>query len=194
MDCRPSDIEVVDAGMSSWKMGVYIRLPACLIIPEEPLLACWDPETMFWRTDGIVIDKFNKEKNEITFRAAVFGTLAVFQEYHMNMPFLDWELRPLPMKVVRHEEPEDEDAAKKAEVDADQKDVQGAEAGKGAAGGPAAAKPEQAPNPTAGGPPVPPVPPVDPAAGAKPADGTDKNAVAEDDGGFSNENMTLGPL
>ncbi|BHF66130.1 Protein casc1 [Sparganum proliferum] len=176
---------------------VKLRLPACLIIPEEPLLACWDPETMFWRTDGIVIDKFNKEKNEITFRAAVFGTLAVFQEYHMNMPFLNWELRPLPMKVVRREVPENDEATKKADPDADAKDAQTTEAVKGAAGGAGAAKAEQAPNPSAPGP----VPPGDAAAtnpqvfvGAKPADGNDKNAVAEDDGGFSNENMTLGPL
>ncbi|VDM04806.1 unnamed protein product [Schistocephalus solidus] len=124
---------------------VKLRLPACLIIPEEPLLACWDPETMFWRTDGIVIDKFNKEKNEITFRAAVFGTLAVFQEYHLNMPFLNWELRPLPMKVVRHEEPEDEDAAKKTDAEPDSKDAQAPEAVKGAAGGVGAAKTEVSP-------------------------------------------------
>lgn len=51
------------------------------------MLACWDPENLIWRTNGIVINQFTPELNEISFITAVFGTFAVFQDFHLNMPF-----------------------------------------------------------------------------------------------------------
>ncbi|VUZ56442.1 unnamed protein product, partial [Hymenolepis diminuta] len=80
---------------------VKLRLPKCLIIPEEPVLACWDAETQMWRTRGIVINQFKSELNEISFLTAVFGTFAVFQDFHLNMPFQHWEMRPLPRKIFK---------------------------------------------------------------------------------------------
>ncbi|KAM7537731.1 hypothetical protein Aperf_G00000073832 [Anoplocephala perfoliata] len=80
---------------------VKLRLPRCLIIAEEPVLARWDPENLIWRTNGIVINQFKPELNEISFLTAVFGTFAVFQDFHLNMPFQHWEMRPLPRKILK---------------------------------------------------------------------------------------------
>uniref|UniRef100_A0A5K3FRY1 Casc1_N domain-containing protein n=1 Tax=Mesocestoides corti TaxID=53468 RepID=A0A5K3FRY1_MESCO len=66
---------------------VKLRLPGCLIIPEEPVLACWDPVNLLWRTNRIYINQFIPDLNEISFRTAVFGTFGVFQDFHLNMPF-----------------------------------------------------------------------------------------------------------
>nr|CDS27997.1 cancer susceptibility candidate protein 1 [Hymenolepis microstoma] len=87
---------------------VKLRLPKCLIIPEEPVLACWDAETQMWRTRGIVIKHFRPELNEISFFTEVFGTFAVFQDFHLNMPFQHWEMRPLPRKICRDKHAEDD--------------------------------------------------------------------------------------
>ncbi|VDK33998.1 unnamed protein product [Taenia asiatica] len=89
MDFRPSatSIRKTDAPEPNPPVEVKLRLPDCLIIPEEPVLACWDPENLIWRTNGIVINQFTPELNEISFITAVFGTFAVFQDFHLNMPF-----------------------------------------------------------------------------------------------------------
>ncbi|VDM34642.1 unnamed protein product [Hydatigera taeniaeformis] len=96
-----SNIKTVDAPEPNPPVEVKLRLPNCLIIPEEPVLACWDPENLIWRTNGIVINQFTPELNEISFITAVFGTFAVFQDFHLNMPFQYWEMRPLPRRVVK---------------------------------------------------------------------------------------------
>ncbi|KAL5961070.1 Axonemal 84 kDa protein [Taenia solium] len=103
IDFRPSatSIRKTDAPEPNPPVEVKLRLPDCLIIPEEPVLACWDPENLIWRTNGIVINQFTPELNEISFITAVFGTFAVFQDFHLNMPFQYWEMRPLPRKVVK---------------------------------------------------------------------------------------------
>ncbi|CAH8545167.1 unnamed protein product [Schistosoma intercalatum] len=77
---------------------VKIRIPKSIIIVEDPLLARWDPEKLQWRTTGIQLIKFNEDDNTIVFNTSVFGTMAIFQDFHINMPFQYWELRPLPLK------------------------------------------------------------------------------------------------
>ncbi|CAH8531820.1 unnamed protein product [Heterobilharzia americana] len=78
---------------------VKIRLPKCLVIAEDPVLARWDQEKAQWRTSGIQLIEFKENDNIIVFRTSVFGTIAVFQDYHINMPFQCWELRPLPIRI-----------------------------------------------------------------------------------------------
>ncbi|KAL5110652.1 Dynein intermediate chain CFAP94 axonemal [Taenia crassiceps] len=94
-------VRKIEAPEPNPPVEVKLRLPDCLIIPEEPVLACWDPENLIWRTNGIVINQFTPELNEISFITAVFGTFAVFQDFHLNMPFQYWEMRPLPRQVIR---------------------------------------------------------------------------------------------
>ncbi|VDP15732.1 unnamed protein product, partial [Schistosoma margrebowiei] len=77
---------------------VKIRIPKSIIIVEDPLLARWDPEKLQWRTTGIQLIKFNEDDNTIVFNTSVFGTIAIFQDFHINMPFQYWELRPLPLR------------------------------------------------------------------------------------------------
>ncbi|CAH8851863.1 unnamed protein product [Trichobilharzia szidati] len=78
---------------------VKIRLPKCIILAEDPVLARWDPEKFQWRTSGIELIRFKEDDNTILFRTSVFGTMAIFQDYHINMPFQCWELRPLPIRI-----------------------------------------------------------------------------------------------
>ncbi|CAH8626903.1 unnamed protein product [Dicrocoelium dendriticum] len=77
---------------------VKFRLPMCLVIAEDPLLARWDPEVNQWRTSGIELEEFKEDENLIVLRTSVFGTMAIFQDSHINMPFQAWELRPLPFR------------------------------------------------------------------------------------------------
>ncbi|KAF5399207.1 hypothetical protein PHET_07544 [Paragonimus heterotremus] len=77
---------------------VKFRLPLCLVIAEEPILARWDPEVNQWRTSGIELEEFKEDENLIVLRTSVFGTMAIFQDFHINMPFQAWELRPLPFR------------------------------------------------------------------------------------------------
>nr|CDS17091.1 cancer susceptibility candidate protein 1 [Echinococcus granulosus] len=103
LDLHPSatSIKRIDAPEPNPPVEVKLRLPDCLIIPEEPVLACWDPENLIWRTNGVVINQFTPELNEISFITAVFGTFAVFQDFYLNMPFQHWEMRPLPRRVIK---------------------------------------------------------------------------------------------
>ncbi|VDP88090.1 unnamed protein product [Echinostoma caproni] len=77
---------------------VKFRLPLCLVIAEEPILARWDPEVNQWRKSGIELEHFKEDENLIVMRTSVFGTMAIFQDFHINMPFQAWELRPLPLR------------------------------------------------------------------------------------------------
>ncbi|CAI2729422.1 unnamed protein product [Schistosoma spindalis] len=77
---------------------VKIRIPKSIIIVEDPLLARWDPEKLQWRKTGIQLIKFNEDDNTIVFTTSVFGIIAIFQDFHINMPFQYWELRPLPLR------------------------------------------------------------------------------------------------
>ncbi|TPP67512.1 hypothetical protein FGIG_07989 [Fasciola gigantica] len=77
---------------------VKFKLPLCLVIAEEPLLARWDPEVNQWRKSGIELEHFKEDENLIVMRTSVFGTMAIFQDFHINMPFQAWELRPLPLR------------------------------------------------------------------------------------------------
>ncbi|KAA3677899.1 cancer susceptibility candidate protein 1 [Paragonimus westermani] len=80
---------------------VKFRLPPCLVIAEKPLLARWDPEVNQWRTSGIELEEFKEDENLIVLRTSVFGTMAIFQDFHINMPFQAWELRPLPFHQIK---------------------------------------------------------------------------------------------
>ncbi|KAK4471228.1 hypothetical protein MN116_004559, partial [Schistosoma mekongi] len=77
---------------------VKIRIPKCVIVVEDPILARWDAEKLQWRTTGIQLVRFNEDDNTVTFHTSVFGIMAIFQDYHINMPFQYWELRPLPLR------------------------------------------------------------------------------------------------
>lgn len=63
------------------------RLPESLIIAETPIIAKWDSNTLQWRTGGIQLESFDKNENFIVFNTSVFGNMAIFQDYHINMPF-----------------------------------------------------------------------------------------------------------
>ncbi|KAF6780357.1 hypothetical protein AHF37_00233 [Paragonimus kellicotti] len=81
-----------------FRFPFIFSLPLCLVIAEEPILARWDPEVNQWRTSGIELEEFKEDENLIVLRTSVFGTMAIFQDFHINMPFQAWELRPLPFR------------------------------------------------------------------------------------------------
>ncbi|KER32497.1 hypothetical protein T265_12784, partial [Opisthorchis viverrini] len=84
---------------------VKFRLPPCLVIAEDPILARWDPEVNQWRKSGIELQEFKEDENLIVLRTSVFGTMAIFQDFHINMPFQSWELRPLPFRQSKTTNP-----------------------------------------------------------------------------------------
>ncbi|CAH8626873.1 unnamed protein product [Dicrocoelium dendriticum] len=89
---------------------VKFRLPMCLVIAEDPLLARWDPEVNQWRTSGIELEEFKEDENLIVLRTSVFGTMAIFQDSHINMPFQPVEASTVEIsKDNIHNEPPEKD-------------------------------------------------------------------------------------
>ncbi|XP_023421076.2 dynein axonemal intermediate chain 7 isoform X2 [Cavia porcellus] len=62
---------------------------------EEPLVARWDTEGKYWRTDGISEVYYSPEERLVSFSLEVFGPISLMQDTHINMPYQSWELRPL---------------------------------------------------------------------------------------------------
>ncbi|ELU16422.1 hypothetical protein CAPTEDRAFT_227810 [Capitella teleta] len=75
-------------------IGVTMRLPETVYFCEEPQVARWDEEIKQWRLDGFSDHKFNEDKRLLSFRTTQFGTMALIQDTHINMPFQSWEIRP----------------------------------------------------------------------------------------------------
>ncbi|XP_021353310.1 axonemal 84 kDa protein-like isoform X3 [Mizuhopecten yessoensis] len=75
-------------------IGVTMKLPSEVLFSEEPLIARWDYTKKHWKQDGFSDMKYDEDKREFFFKTAYFGTFALMQDSHLNMPFQSWELRP----------------------------------------------------------------------------------------------------
>ncbi|WAR02748.1 AXP83-like protein [Mya arenaria] len=75
-------------------IAVTLRLPMGCLFTEEPQVARWDDKKKHWRQDGFTDFKYNEETRMFSFKTAYFGTMALLQDAHINMPFQSWELRP----------------------------------------------------------------------------------------------------
>ncbi|XP_010613441.1 protein CASC1 isoform X1 [Fukomys damarensis] len=64
---------------------------------EEPVVARWDAEGKYWRTDGISDVYYSSEDRLVSFKLETFGPVTLMQDTHINMPYQSWELRPLGM-------------------------------------------------------------------------------------------------
>jgi cancer susceptibility candidate protein 1 len=73
---------------------VTLRLPDDVYFCEEPQIVRWDEDEKIWRTDGLQDKLYTEAKRLLTFRTCQFGTMALIQDAHVNMPFQSWELRP----------------------------------------------------------------------------------------------------
>ncbi|KAL3842018.1 hypothetical protein ACJMK2_020090 [Sinanodonta woodiana] len=75
-------------------IGVTMRLADGVMFTEEPQIARWDYQKNHWRTDGFSDLKFDEENRTFQFKTSHFGTMALLQDAHINMPFQSWEIRP----------------------------------------------------------------------------------------------------
>ncbi|KAL5006456.1 hypothetical protein ScPMuIL_015262 [Solemya velum] len=75
-------------------IGINMRLPETVLFTEEPQMARWDHENNYWRLDGFSDFKYDEENRMFQFKTGYFGTMALLQDAHINMPFQSWELRP----------------------------------------------------------------------------------------------------
>ncbi|KAL3842016.1 hypothetical protein ACJMK2_020088 [Sinanodonta woodiana] len=75
-------------------IGVTMKLANGVMFSEEPQVARWDYPKNHWRTDGFSDYKFDEENRTFHFKTSHFGTLALLQDAHINMPFQSWEIRP----------------------------------------------------------------------------------------------------
>lgn len=73
---------------------ISMKLPPRVYFCEEPQVARWDHDSKEWRLEGFSDHVFDEEKKMLTFKTSVFGTLALLQDSHINMPFQSWEIRP----------------------------------------------------------------------------------------------------
>ncbi|XP_062990586.1 dynein axonemal intermediate chain 7 [Elgaria multicarinata webbii] len=102
-------VEVLDTGLESYPyiamceegedplsttVGITVRLLDSVIYFEEPLIARWDPEGKYWRTDEIGEVVYNMKEKAISFKMNGFFTVTMLQDAHLNMPYQSWELRP----------------------------------------------------------------------------------------------------
>ncbi|KAL3308774.1 Protein casc1 [Cichlidogyrus casuarinus] len=79
-----------------FKISVKISISSDICLSENAVLACWDKNTLEWRTSGLHITKIeNKATNSIKFETSVFGIMGVFQEMYTAFPYQSWELYPL---------------------------------------------------------------------------------------------------
>ncbi|XP_030069841.1 dynein axonemal intermediate chain 7 isoform X2 [Microcaecilia unicolor] len=81
-------------------VGVSFKLPEDVIFFEEPQVARWDPKGKNWRTDYITNKTYYIEDKKISFKMNSFYTFTLFQNAHINMPYLSWELRPEGMNAA----------------------------------------------------------------------------------------------
>ncbi|XP_006867014.1 PREDICTED: protein CASC1 [Chrysochloris asiatica] len=79
---------------------VTLKVHENVLFFEEPMLARWDLEGKYWRTDGISHVTYNSEDGLVTFNLDTFGPITLIQETHINMPYQSWELRPLEENKV----------------------------------------------------------------------------------------------
>nr|XP_033806747.1 protein CASC1 isoform X2 [Geotrypetes seraphini] len=75
-------------------IGVSFKLSKDVMFFEEPQVARWDPKGKNWRTDYISNKIYSVEDNKISFKMKSCYTFTLFQNDHINMPYLSWELRP----------------------------------------------------------------------------------------------------
>ncbi|XP_023574809.1 protein CASC1 [Octodon degus] len=74
---------------------VTLQVQGKVIFFEDPMVARWDTEGKYWRTDGISNVYYTPEERLISFNLETFGPISLMQETHMNMPYQSWGLRPL---------------------------------------------------------------------------------------------------
>ncbi|XP_064600678.1 dynein axonemal intermediate chain 7-like [Liolophura sinensis] len=75
-------------------IGVSMRLPEDVLFMEEPQVARWDNINMCWKLDGFTDIKYFEEERKLKFKTNRFDTMALLQDFHINMPFQSWEIRP----------------------------------------------------------------------------------------------------
>nr|XP_039268650.1 axonemal 84 kDa protein-like [Styela clava] len=76
-------------------LGLSLQLPSDVMFFEEPQVAKWDPEDCHWKTTGVNDIEYTEETKSLSFKTRNFGTFCLMQDSHVNMPFQQWELRPL---------------------------------------------------------------------------------------------------
>ncbi|XP_037704031.1 dynein intermediate chain CFAP94, axonemal isoform X3 [Choloepus didactylus] len=79
---------------------VMLQVHENVIFFENPMVARWDLEGKYWRTDGISNISYKSEERLITFSLETFGPVTLIQDTHINMPYQSWELRPLQENEV----------------------------------------------------------------------------------------------
>ncbi|XP_025021940.1 protein CASC1 [Python bivittatus] len=109
-------VEVLDTGLETYPyvalyeegedssaitVGITVHLPDSVIYFEQPLIARWDPQDKYWRTDDIGEVVYKMKEKEISFKMNGFFTVTLLQDAHLNMPYQCWELLPIgPDKAV----------------------------------------------------------------------------------------------
>ncbi|KAM4036419.1 LOW QUALITY PROTEIN: dynein axonemal intermediate chain 7 [Anomaloglossus baeobatrachus] len=82
-------------GLRSPPVGVSIKVPHDVIFFEDPQVARWDPDSMTWRTDGIMNVRYKAEEaGRWPFSMAAFSPFTLLQESHLHLPYASWELPP----------------------------------------------------------------------------------------------------
>lgn len=75
-------------------IAVTMRLPDDVLFVDEPQIARWDYDNNNWRMDGFTDFNYDEDNRIFQFKTAYFGSMALFQDAHINMPFQSWEIRP----------------------------------------------------------------------------------------------------
>uniref|UniRef100_A0A3B4ULR7 Dynein axonemal intermediate chain 7 n=1 Tax=Seriola dumerili TaxID=41447 RepID=A0A3B4ULR7_SERDU len=76
-------------------VGVSMTLPDSIVFLETPQVARWDAAGKQWRMDGITDVSYEEEEAKISFKMESFQAFVLMQETYANLPFQNWELRPL---------------------------------------------------------------------------------------------------
>ncbi|KAM6895697.1 dynein axonemal intermediate chain 7 [Xenentodon cancila] len=76
-------------------VGVSVTLPGCVLFLETPQVARWDAAGKQWKTDGITDVLFEEAEAKISFKMDSFQPFVLLQKTYVNLPFQNWELRPL---------------------------------------------------------------------------------------------------
>ncbi|XP_039203321.1 dynein intermediate chain CFAP94, axonemal isoform X2 [Crotalus tigris] len=103
-------VEILDTGLETYPytatceesednsavtVGITIHLTDSVIYFEEPLIARWDNQDKYWRTDDIGEVVYSMKEKEVSFRMNGFFTVTLLQDAHLNMPYQAWELQPV---------------------------------------------------------------------------------------------------
>ncbi|KAK2188252.1 hypothetical protein NP493_138g01023 [Ridgeia piscesae] len=75
-------------------IGVVMKLPDTVYFCEDPQVCRWNEQLQQWQVDGFNDRVYNEENRTLSFKTNYFGTMALVQDAHINMPFQSWELRP----------------------------------------------------------------------------------------------------